>query len=140
MDFKNNDVINDFNTRVGRQFDDFKTFLNIHYIYVRNKHELLILYNHYYSNKIYKNHQNLSLSKKIMSLLKNTKFWKQWTFLRGEKSRELSLWSPNAPECCFWRQKLLSWKENIHFSKKNYPFKKLELTAGQIWLLKNLHG
>ena len=39
MDFKNNDVINDFNTRVGRQFDDFKTFLNIHYISKRNDSE-----------------------------------------------------------------------------------------------------
>ena len=32
MDFNDNDKISDFNNRIGRQFDDFKTFLNMHYV------------------------------------------------------------------------------------------------------------
>ena len=32
MDFNDDTKISDFNNRIGRQFDDFKTFLNMHYV------------------------------------------------------------------------------------------------------------
>ena len=32
MDFNNEELISNFNNRIGRQFDDFKTFLNMHYV------------------------------------------------------------------------------------------------------------
>ena len=32
MDFNDDTKILDFNNRIGRQFDDFKTFLNMHYV------------------------------------------------------------------------------------------------------------
>ena len=39
MDFKNISIADDFNCRVGRQFDDFMIFLNAHYISERNDSE-----------------------------------------------------------------------------------------------------
>ena len=32
IDFNDDTKISDFNNRIGRQFDDFKTFLNMHYV------------------------------------------------------------------------------------------------------------
>ena len=39
MDFKNEAISDEFNSRVGRQFDDFMIFLNAHYISERNDSE-----------------------------------------------------------------------------------------------------